>query len=175
MCIRDSCGSDQHVWNGDFHPRTTLPFVQGHEFAGAIVEIGKNVNGFKVGERVAVDPIFWCGKCAACLKGHFPACASLKLLGIDVNGGFAEFVAASEHMLFKVPESISDQNAALIEVFSIGFHACNRSGIANGDTAVIFGAGKIGQVILQAAMNRDRKSTRLNSSHVKRSRMPSSA
>jgi threonine dehydrogenase-like Zn-dependent dehydrogenase len=148
------CGSDQHVWNGDFHPRTTLPFVQGHEFAGTIVEKGKQVTKFEVGERVAVDPIFWCGKCAACEKGHFPACGSLKLLGIDVNGGFAEFVAAKEHMLFAVPDCVSDRDAALIEVFSIGFHACNRAMIGKNDTAVIFGAGKIGQVILQAAMNR---------------------
>ncbi|MBL8026483.1 MAG: alcohol dehydrogenase catalytic domain-containing protein [Fibrobacteres bacterium] len=148
------CGSDQHVWNGDFHPRTKLPFVQGHEFAGEIMEVGKGVKRFKAGDRVAVDPIFWCGKCAACAKGHFPACASLKLLGIDVDGGFAPYVSAQEHMLFKVPNNVDDRIAALVEVFSIGFHACNRAGLANDDTAVIFGAGKIGQVILQAAMNR---------------------
>jgi threonine dehydrogenase-like Zn-dependent dehydrogenase len=150
------CGSDEHVFRGDFHPRTRLPFIQGHEFAGTIIDIGKNVKKVKKGDRVAVDPIFWCGKCAACEKGHFPACATLKLLGIDVDGGFGEYVVAGEFMLHKVPASISDRDAALVEVFSIGFHACNRSGIRQDDTAAIYGAGKIGQVILQAAMNRTR-------------------
>lgn len=150
------CGSDEHVFKGDFHPRTRLPFIQGHEFAGTIVDIGKNVKKVKIGDRVAVDPIFWCGKCAACEKGHHQACASLKLLGIDVDGGFGEYVAAEEFMLYPLPKAISDEEAALVEVFSIGFHACNRAGIVSGDTAVIFGAGKIGQVILQAAMNRTR-------------------
>ena len=88
------CGSDEHVFRGDFHPRTKLPFIQGHEFAGTITARGKKVKKFKIGDRVAVDPIFWCGKCAACEKGHHPACVSLKLLGIDVNGGFGEYVAA---------------------------------------------------------------------------------
>jgi len=151
------CGSDEHVFRGDFHPRTKLPFVQGHEFAGIIVAKGKRVKKAKIGERVAVDPIFWCGKCAACEKGHHQACATLKLLGIDVNGGFAEFVAAEEFMLYPVPDSVSEKDAALVEVLSIGLHACNRSGIQKGDTAAIFGAGKIGQVILQAAMNRTKK------------------
>jgi threonine dehydrogenase-like Zn-dependent dehydrogenase len=150
------CGSDEHVFRGDFHPRTKLPFIQGHEFAGTIVARGKKVKKFKVGDRVAVDPIFWCGKCAACEKGHHPACVSLKLLGIDVNGGFGEYVAAEEFMLFRVPDSVSDRNAALTEVLSIGLHACNRSGIQQGDSAAVFGAGKIGQVILQAAMTRTR-------------------
>lgn len=148
------CGSDEHVWKGDFHPRTTLPFVQGHEFAGTIVEVGAEAKKGRVGMRVAVDPIFWCGTCAACVKGHYPACASLKLLGIDVHGGFAEYVAAKDFMLFPVPDHVSDEDAALVEVFSIGFHACNRAQVALGDSVAIFGAGKIGQVILQAAMNR---------------------
>lgn len=151
------CGSDEHVFRGEFHPRSKLPFIQGHEFAGTIVAVGKKVKKAKVGQRVAVDPIFWCGKCAACEKGHHQACATLKLLGIDVNGGFGEYVAAEEFMLFPVPDSVSDKDSALVEVLSIGLHACNRSGIQKNDTAVIFGAGKIGQVILQAAMNRTKK------------------
>jgi threonine dehydrogenase-like Zn-dependent dehydrogenase len=148
------CGSDEHVFCGDFHPRTRLPLVQGHEFAGTIVNIGKNVKNFRIGDRVAVDPIMWCGKCAACEKGHYQACKSLKLLGIDENGGFSEYVAARDFMLHKVPDNVSDRHASLVEVFSIGFHACNRSAIQKGDSAAIFGTGKIGQAILQAVMTR---------------------
>ncbi|MBT4485823.1 MAG: alcohol dehydrogenase catalytic domain-containing protein, partial [Candidatus Latescibacteria bacterium] len=67
------CGTDQHIFNGEFHPRTKLPLVPGHEFVGTIAEIGNNVTGFNPGDRVAVDPIIWCGKCPACEIGHYPA------------------------------------------------------------------------------------------------------
>jgi len=145
------CGTDQHIFNGDFHPRTTTPMIQGHEFAGNIAAVGKDVKDYKIGERVTVDPIIWCGKCAACRQKHYPACESLKLLGVDMNGGFGEYVAVNESMLYKLPPQISDKHAALIEVFSIGFHACNRAGLKENDTVAIWGAGRIGQCILQAA------------------------
>ncbi len=145
------CGSDMHIFNGEFHPRTTLPLIMGHEFAGTIVEVGKAVQGYAVGERVAVDPIAWCGHCPACERGHFPACTSLKLLGIDSNGAFAQRVAAKDFMLYKIDERISDVHAAMIEVLSIGFHACQRAQVKAGDSLAIFGAGRIGQCILQAA------------------------
>ena len=145
------CGSDLHIYKGEFHPRTKLPFIPGHEFAGTVSEIGRDVTRYRKGDRVAVDPIFWCGTCAACKLGHYPACNSLKLLGVDVNGGFGEYVAVEERMLYKLGPDISDKDAALIEVYSIGFHACNRAGIQPKDTIAIWGAGRIGQCILQAA------------------------
>jgi len=145
------CGSDQHVFNGEFHPRTSLPLIMGHEFAGTIADVGSEVRGFGRGERVTVDPIYWCGRCPACELRHYPACSSLKLLGIDSNGGFAQYVAARSFMLHKIADSIPDRHAALIEVLSIGFHACARAGLQAGDTVAVFGAGRIGQCILQAA------------------------
>jgi threonine dehydrogenase-like Zn-dependent dehydrogenase len=145
------CGSDQHVIKGEFHPRTQLPLIPGHEFAGVVEKVGKAVTKFHPGEKVTVDPIIWCGKCAACLVGHYPACSSLKLIGIDMDGGFAEFVSAPQHTVFKVPEHIPDEYAALIEVLSIGFHASARSGLKEQDDLLIMGAGKVGQSILHAA------------------------
>jgi len=150
------CGSDQHIFLGEFHPRTQVPLVQGHEFAGEIVETGSEVRNHKKGDRVAVDPIIWCGKCPACERHHYPACTSLKLIGVDLDGGFAEYVKAPEHMLYRITPDISDQQAALIEVLSIGFHACNRAKVENNDTIVIWGAGKVGQSILQAASTKTR-------------------
>ena len=144
------CGSDQHVFLGEFHPRTVLPLIQGHEFAGAVVETGPDVKNFKPGDRVAVDPIIWCGHCPACMRQHYPACSTLKLVGIDLDGGFSEFMKVPEMMLYRVTEKISDKHAALIEVLSIGFHACNRAKVCTGDTIAIWGAGKVGQSILQA-------------------------
>ncbi len=86
------CGTDQHIFSGEFHPRTHVPFIPGHEFAGTIVETGQAVHNYKAGDRVTVDPIIWCGKCPACLIGHYPACTSLKLIGVDMNGGFGLYV-----------------------------------------------------------------------------------
>jgi len=145
------CGSDQHIFLGEFHPRTKLPFIPGHEFAGNIVRVGSEIKNFKPGDRVAIDPIIWCGKCPACKIGHFPACTSLKLIGIDSDGGFAEYAKTTENMLFRLYPEISDKHAALIEVLSIGFHVCKRAGVKDNDTVVIWGAGKVGQCILQAA------------------------
>jgi threonine dehydrogenase-like Zn-dependent dehydrogenase len=144
------CGSDQHVFLGEFHPRTKLPLIQGHEFAGTIVETGPAVKSFRSGDRVAVDPIIWCGQCPACKRQHYPACSALKLAGIDLDGGFSEYMKVPESMLYQVTDQIPDQHAALVEVLSIGFHACKRAGVSAGDTVVIWGAGKVGQSILQA-------------------------
>ena len=145
------CGSDQHIFKGEFHPRTRLPLTPGHEFAGVVEAVGKSVKSIHPGEKVTVDPILWCGKCAACQIGHYPACTSLRLIGVDIDGGFGEFVSVPEHTIFKVPEHISDEFAALIEILSIGFHASARSGLREQDDLLIVGAGKVGQSILHAA------------------------
>jgi len=145
------CGSDQHIFKGEFHPRTKLPLIPGHEFAGVIEAVGSQVEHLQAGDKVTVDPILWCGVCAACKVGHYPACISLKLIGIDLNGGFAQFVAAPAHTVYKVPDHISDEFAALVEILSIGFHASARAGIKEQDDILIMGAGKVGQSILHAA------------------------
>lgn len=145
------CGSDQHVYNGEFGPRVTLPVIQGHEFVGTIADMGRNVSGYKEGDRVAVDPIVWCGECPACRIQHYPACTSLRLIGIDMDGGFAEYAAADASMLYPVAPVVSDRDAALTEPYSIGFHASKRAGIKKGDTLAFYGGGKIGQHIMQAA------------------------
>lgn len=144
------CGSDQHLYKGDFHPRTKLPFTPGHEFAGIIEKIGKQVDGFQVGDHVAVDPIIWCGECDACKNEHYPACEKLRLLGIDQDGGFADYVSVPTFMLYNVPKSVPLEHAALVEVYGIGFHASNRAKVKSGDSIAIFGGGKVGQCIMQA-------------------------
>jgi len=145
------CGTDMHIFPGDFHPRTQVPFIPGHEFAGVVAEIGAGVNGFEVSEKVAIDPIIWCGECPACLRKHYPACTKLKLLGVDVDGGFAQYISVPPHMLFKAAPHIPDEHVALVEIYGIGFHANRRAGTQKGDVIAIWGAGRVGQVILQAA------------------------
>lgn len=145
------CGSDQHIFKGEFHPRTTLPLIPGHEFAGVIEEVGKDVKEYKPGNKVTIDPIIWCGHCAACKIGHYPACTSLKILGVDLDGGFAEYISAPSGMAYRIPDHIPDEHAALIEVLSIGFHASARAGLGENDDILIVGSGKVGQSILHAA------------------------
>ncbi|MCF8381720.1 MAG: alcohol dehydrogenase catalytic domain-containing protein [Bacteroidales bacterium] len=145
------CGTDQHIFKGEFHPRTKLPFIPGHEFSGRIEFVGKNVSGFKVGEKVAVDPIIPCGECQACKRNHYPACVSLKLIGIDLDGGFTEYLNVKPEMIYKVPEQVKDEHAALIEILSIGFHASKRAQVGKDDSIAIWGAGKVGQSILYAS------------------------
>lgn len=145
------CGSDQHIFKGEFHPRTKLPLIPGHEFAGVVEETGRSVTTLFPGDKVTVDPIIWCGKCAACLAGHYPACTSLRIVGVDLDGGFAEYVSVPAGMVYKIPDHIADEYAALIEVLSIGFHASARAGLGKNDDILIAGTGKVGQSILHAA------------------------
>jgi len=144
------CGSDQHIFTGEFHPRTRTPMIMGHEFAGTVEEVGEEVKGLAPGDKVAPDPIIWCGECPACKMGRYPACTSLKLIGVDLDGGFTQYISLPETMLYKVPAGIPDQHAALIEVLSIGFHAKNRAGVSKGDVVAIWGSGKVGLSILEA-------------------------
>ena len=144
------CGSDQHVFLGEFHPRSPIPFIPGHEFAGTVVETGPDTINYKIGDRAAIDPIIWCGKCPACKIHHYPACTSLKLVGIDLDGGFSEYMKVPETMLYRITPGISDKHAALVEILSIGFHASNRAKVKENDEIAIWGSGKVGQSILQA-------------------------
>jgi 2-desacetyl-2-hydroxyethyl bacteriochlorophyllide A dehydrogenase len=145
------CGTDMHIFPGDFHPRTPIPFIPGHEMGGIVAEVGKGVSGFEPGDKVAIDPIIWCDECPACKRKHYPACTSLKLLGVDMDGGFAEYISVPPHMLFKTAPLLSDEHVALVEIYGIGFHANNRAQTKEGDVLAIWGAGRVGQVILQAA------------------------
>jgi threonine dehydrogenase-like Zn-dependent dehydrogenase len=145
------CGTDMHIFNGDFHPRTPVPFVPGHEMAGQVVKTGSGVDSFGKGDQVAIDPIIWCGECPACRLGHYPACSSLKLIGIDMDGGFCQLINVDQGMLHKTSTEIPAQHLALVEIYGIGFHASRRAGIQPGDSIAIWGAGRVGQVILQAA------------------------
>jgi threonine dehydrogenase-like Zn-dependent dehydrogenase len=145
------CGSDLHVFQGEFHPRTPVPFIPGHEFAGTVADVGDKVSGIHPGDRVVVDPIVWCGQCAACQLKHYPACTTLQLVGIDFNGGFGEYVGVNANQVYVLPADVNPTHAALVEVLAIGFHACHRAQVKAGDTIAIWGGGRVGQCILQAA------------------------
>jgi len=142
------CGTDIHVYRGEFKGRVSYPAVLGHEFGGVIEETGRAVKDFKVGDRVVVDPILSCHRCPACLSGHINACRSLKLLGIDVDGGFGELVAVPSDRLFRLPESIPAAHVPMLELYAVGHHILGRARVEVGETIAILGAGRLGLSIL---------------------------
>ena len=143
------CGSDIHIYRGEFAGRVNFPTTQGHEFAGVIEAVGDKVNVFSPGERVAVDPIIYCGHCTACLKGQFSGCRNLRLTGVDMDGGMAELVRVKAHQCFKLPDSVSDRDGAMVELYSIGMHATTMSQIEPGDRVVVLGSGRVGLSTLE--------------------------
>ena len=147
--VANICGSDMHIYHGKFHPRTSTPLIMGHEFTGTVVAKGARVEDVNLGERVAPNPIFWCGECPACKLGRYSACSTLKLIGIDVDGAFGEYVAVKDFMLYKLPPEITDEDASLIEIYAVAFHACNRAQLKPGDMTAIWSAGRVGHCLLQ--------------------------
>ena len=140
------CGSDIGIFSGK-HPRAKAPLIMGHEFVGTIEDINGDTKGLKVGDRVVPFPLISCGTCYGCRTGNSHVCDTLKLIGIDMDGGMAEYVNCNTDVLFKIPDEVSDKVAALIEPLAVGVHAIHRSGFKPLDTVAIMGAGPIGVLI----------------------------
>ncbi len=147
------CGSDVHVYHGT-NPLATYPRTIGHEFAGEIVEIGSGVKELKIGDRVSIEPIVYCGKCYACLNDQPNVCEELEVLGIHRDGGMQEYLAVDASKAHILPADMPWEEACLIEPFTIGAQSTNRAEIIKGDTVLVMGAGTIGLTILQNAKNR---------------------
>ena len=143
------CGTDLHIFLGEFKNRVKYPRILGHEFAGVIESVGTAVQNFKPGDRVTVDPIIWCNQCPACLNGQNNVCNNLKLLGIEYDGGFADYAVAGADKVFKIPDSVSMRDAALIELYSLGVHSARKAMIEPADRVVIIGAGRLGLAVLE--------------------------
>ncbi len=142
------CGTDLHIFRGEFHGRVNFPAIQGHEFGGVIQQVGKDVKEYRVGDRVVVDPIISCHSCPACLTGHINACRTLKLLGVDLDGGFGQYVAVPVSHLYRLPDNIPMAHAPMVEMFGLGHHVLQRGQVQPGETIVILGAGKLGLAVL---------------------------
>jgi 2-desacetyl-2-hydroxyethyl bacteriochlorophyllide A dehydrogenase len=142
------CGTDLHIYRGEFHDRVKFPAVLGHEFGGEIVEVGRSVKGWRVGDRVTVDPIIPCRACPPCVEGHINACCSLKLVGIDVSGGFGQYVAAPQENLYRLPEGVPLKHAPMVEMYGLGHHILRRGRVDLGESVVILGAGRLGLSVL---------------------------
>jgi L-gulonate 5-dehydrogenase len=142
------CGTDLHIFRGEFHSRVTYPAVLGHEFGGSVVEVGKHVKDFRRGDRVTVDPILSCQHCTACLTGHPNACTTLKLLGVEYSGGFGQYVAAPSNHVFALPEGFPMPYVSMVEMYGLACHVLGRGGVQPGESVVVLGAGKLGLSVI---------------------------
>ena len=146
------CGTDMHIYEGaEGAAKTTPPTVLGHEFSGVVCEIGPDVTRVKVGDRVCVDPNDMCGECYYCREGKAHFCENMIGIGTTVDGGFAEYCTVREKQVYKIPDGLSYQEAAMAEPIACCLHGMDLTGIIPGQTALIVGGGTIGLIMLQLA------------------------
>jgi 2-desacetyl-2-hydroxyethyl bacteriochlorophyllide A dehydrogenase len=144
------CATDIHIWLGEFI--ASYPVIPGHEFAGEVVELGGEVKNFKVGDRVAVDPCIYCHNCHACKSHAENFCRNFKAYGLQLNGGFAEYVAVKENNLYRI-DGLSWEEGAMVEPMGCVVHGLNQvAPIKPGGHGLIFGAGPIGLLNMQLYM-----------------------
>jgi len=147
------CGSDVHFYAegrlGNFV--VTKPYIPEHEAAGIVEDTGKNVKGFRKGERVAIEPGIPCDRCRYCKTGRYNLCPSVVFLSAPpVNGTFCDYICIRSDFLHKIPEDMPFEHGAMIEPTAVAVHAVNRAGFINGKDCAIYGAGPIGLLTLQA-------------------------
>ncbi len=143
------CGTDRSIYRGEYHVST--PLVLGHEYSGTVVDVGSEVSGFVVGDRVVVDPNVVDDTCFFCRRGESHLCSGLSPLGVGRSGGFAELSVVPERYLYRVPESLSLQDAALIEPLACCVRGIDQARVSTGDVVLISGAGPIGCLLIQLA------------------------
>jgi 2-desacetyl-2-hydroxyethyl bacteriochlorophyllide A dehydrogenase len=138
------CGSDLHSYRSG--PRLTKGRMLGHEYSGVVVKIGENVRNVSIGDRVGVEPLVNCGRCSYCLSGLYHLCPNLTW-----PPGFAEYQVLPWRKVFKLPENVSFEEAALLDCVAVAFHAVRLSGLKGGETVTVLGAGSIGLLTMQIA------------------------
>jgi L-iditol 2-dehydrogenase len=148
------CGSDVHGMDGSTGRRRP-PIIMGHEASGVIARLGAEVNGWAKGDRVTFDSTIYCGECDYCREGMINLCDRRRVLGVSCedyrqNGAFAELVAVPPRILYRIPQNIPYEHAAMVEPFAIALHAVRRSPPGLNDAVVVLGAGMIGLALVQA-------------------------
>jgi L-iditol 2-dehydrogenase len=148
------CGSDVHYYeHGRIGPYVVeRPLVLGHEAGGRIAAVGSGVTTLNVGQRVSIEPGVPCRSCTQCLSGRYNLCPRVRFFATPpYDGAFAEYVAMPAAFAFAIPDSMTDDEAGLIEPLSVGVWSCRRVGVQPGDRVLITGAGPIGLIAAQVA------------------------
>jgi L-iditol 2-dehydrogenase len=146
------CGTDLHIRH-DLYSNLQPPVTLGHEFSGAVAEVGADVCSWQTGDRVTVESAAaFCGHCDYCLRGDTQCCPERKAFGISRDGGFAHYVVARQEALHRLPDHVPFREAALTEPLAVAVHAVmERSGLSRGQVALVTGPGTIGQLVVQVA------------------------
>ena len=139
------CGTDLHIWNWDDWAQKTIPVPMhvGHEYVGEIVEIGQEVRGFKVGDRVSGEGHITCGFCRNCRAGRRHLCRNTVGVGVNREGAFAEYLVIPAFNAFRIPDDISDDLASIFDPFGNATHTALTFNLV-GEDVLITGAGPIG-------------------------------
>jgi L-iditol 2-dehydrogenase len=148
------CGSDTHYFDHGRIGRFVVdqPLVLGHEASGVIVELGPGVTGRQVGDRVSIEPGRPDFTCEQCLAGRYNLCPEMRFFATPpVDGAFAELVVVHQAMAHVVPDSVSDEAAALLEPLSVAVWACGKGAVGAGSRVLVTGAGAIGLLCVQVA------------------------
>ena len=146
------CGSDLGTYKGTFI-YASYPRVPGHEFSAEIVEVGPNDYGLEKGMIVTANPYFNCGECYSCRRGFVNCCTDNKTMGVQRDGSFCEYVAMPVERIYQ-GKGLSAKELALVEPFTIGYHAVNRAPVKSTDKVLVVGAGPIGLFALISAINK---------------------
>jgi L-iditol 2-dehydrogenase len=147
------CGSDVHGLDGSTGRRLP-PIIMGHEAAGEIVETGADVEGWSTGDKVTFESVIFCGECSYCKAGQTNLCESREVFGVSCpefkrQGAFADYLAVPARNLFKLPEGLSFDQAAMVEPVSVAVHGVARAHIKPGDRVAVIGVGMIGLLVVQ--------------------------
>ncbi|CAN5373708.1 2,3-butanediol dehydrogenase [soil metagenome] len=156
------CGTDATEWKAGplsfpidrVHPVTghTGPMILGHEFIGEVVEADAD-GRFAIGDVVASGAGVWCGECVRCKEGRTNLCLNYYTLGLNIDGGMAEFASVPEKALVPIPQGLSVDLAGLSQPLAVGLHAARRTGVADGDRVVLIGAGAIASFVLAGILS----------------------
>lgn len=144
------CGSDIHVYHGK-HPYTSYPIVQGHEVSGVVAAVGQAVERLSVGDKITFTPQLTCGRCYPCRNGQYHICENLKVMGFQTDGAGQAYFPLPEWNVFKLPDHISLDHAAMVEPVAVAVHALIRGGDPHGKKILVLGAGTIGNLTAQTA------------------------
>ncbi len=150
MTAAGICGSDGTIYHGT-NAIVTYPRIIGHEMVGVVEETGANVRGLQHGDRVIINQVVSCGHCYPCQIGRGNVCDDLKVRGVHIDGGFREYIAVPESDCCRLPDSLSDCDAVMIEPATIAIQACSRAQLAPDDMLLILGYGALGSSVLRIA------------------------
>lgn len=142
------CGSDVNIYHGN-NAAATYPRIIGHEIVGIVEQILSNHNRIKVGDRVIIDQIVSCGHCYACRNGRPNVCSSLSIRGVNIDGGYQQYITVPENDCYLVPSCLTDTEAVMIEPATIAMQCCSRAQVKKDDMVLILGAGVLGSSILR--------------------------